>query len=109
MSNAFETAISTISIYEVYRNRNDMSIREYRDYVDNWNTFQRVWAIDYYLSSTGAGYRYTFANYKEKFQYQKGQAAHVDVYSSNSPGRLLSTISVPSGVLAPDGQFDTIY
>lgn len=107
-SNAYQAAVSTMCTYQIFRNRNDMSVREYREYVQEWNTFQRVWKINYYLSSTGAGYRYSFANQKEKVEYQKGQAAHVDVYSSNSPGRLLSTIKVPSGVLAPAGQFDTI-
>jgi len=107
-SNAYQAAVSTMCTYAIYRNRNDMSAREYREYVQEWNTFNRVWTISYYLSTIGSPTRYSFADYKEKLDYQKGQAAHVDVYDSNSPGRLLSTIKVPSGVLAPTGQFDTI-
>jgi len=108
MSDPYQAAVSTMCTYVIYRNRNDMSVREYREYVEEWNTFQRVWSISYYLSTIRSPTRYSFANYKEKLDYQKGQAAHVDVYDSNSPGRLLSTINVPSGVLAPTGQFDTI-
>jgi hypothetical protein len=107
-NNAYQAAVSTMCTYQIFRNRNDMSAREYREYVQEWNTFQRVWTISYYLSTSKSPIGYSFINYKEKLEYQKGQAAHVDVYDSNSPGRLLSTINVPSGVLAPAGQFDTI-
>jgi len=85
-----------------------MTYQDYAQYVSDWNTFNRIWAINYYLSSSGMKNRYSFSSYREKNQYMNGQAAHIDVYSSNSPGRILSTINVPSNLLAPDNQFDTI-
>jgi len=101
-------AISTMKTYKVYRNRNDMGYQEYNQYVLDWNTFENVWTQDYYLSTIGATNRYNFKTYKEKDSYMRGQASHEDVYDSNSPGRLFSTINVPTNILAPSNQFTTI-
>ena len=100
--------ISTMKTYILYRNRNDMSYQEYNQYVLDWNTFEKVWTQDYYLSTIGATNRYNFKTYNEKESYMKGQAAHIDVYDSNSPGRILGTINVVTNVFAPSNQFTTI-
>ena len=85
-----------------------MSARQYIQYTNDWNTFQRVWIEDYRLSTLGYAERYNFLTYAEYQMYLRGQAAHIDVYDSNSPGRMLSTINVVSQILAPANQFITI-
>jgi hypothetical protein len=101
-------AVSTLARYLPYKNRNDMTSRQYMQYVAEWNTFQRIWIENYTLSTLGSGQRYTFATYDEKQAYLRGQSAHIDIYSSNSPGRMLGTIIVPTNIYAPENQFLTI-
>ena len=101
-------AVSTMATYVPYKNRNDMTSGQYMQYVAEWNTFQRIWIEDYTLRAVGSGQRYTFATYDEKQAYLRGQSAHIDVYSSNSPGRILGTIVVPTNIYAPENQFLTI-
>ena len=101
-------ALSTMRSYPIYRNRNDMTSGEYMQYVNDWNTFQRIWIEDSVLSTIGAGQRYSFMTNEELQTYRRGQAAHIDVYDSNSPGRILGTISVPSNIYAPSNQFVSI-
>lgn len=103
-----DAGLAIMSVYTVYRNRNDMSARQYIEYTNDWNTFQRVWVENFRLSTIGSAQRYTFATNTEHQMYLRGQAAHIDVYDSNSPGRLLSTINVVSQIIAPANQFVTI-
>ena len=106
MSNGpYMTAVSTMTAYTVYRNRNDMTSQQYMDYVADWNTFQRVWIQDYYLSNTGSEKKYSFRTNAEFQSFLRGQSAHIDVYDSNSPGRILGTINVPTNIFAPANQF----
>ena len=106
MSNdPYMTAVSTMAAYTIYRNRNDMSSRQYMQYVDDWKNFQRIWIQDYYLSNTDSQKKYTFSTYTEYQSFLRGQSAHIDVYDSNSPGRTLGTISVPTNLFAPANQF----
>lgn len=109
MSNIpYDAAVSTMRSYPIYRNRNDMSSGQYMQYVHEWNTFERIWIQDSVLSTIGSGQRYTYKTNEELQTYLRGQAAHIDVYDSNSPGRLLGTIRVPSNIYAPSNQFVTI-
>lgn len=109
MSNtSYNEALSTMRSYPVYRNRNDMSSGQYMQYVNEWNTFQRIWIEDSVLSTIGTGQRYTFKTNEELQVYLRGQAAHIDVYDSNSPGRARGTIRVPSNIYAPSNQFVSI-
>ena len=85
-----------------------MTSGEYMQYVNDWNTFQRIWIQDSVLSTIGAGQRYSFMTNEELQAYLRGQAAHIDVYDSNSPGRALGVISVPSNIYAPSNQFVTL-
>jgi hypothetical protein len=106
MSNtAYLAAVSTMRSYPIYRNRNDMSSGQYMQYVHEWNTFERIWIEDSVLSTLGTGQRYAFTTNEEFQAYLRGQAAHIDVYDSNSPGRILGTIYVPSNTYAPSNQF----
>jgi len=105
---ALLAGLSTMATYQPVRNRNDMTAGQYIQYVSDWAFFQKVWAVNYQLSTMGSGQRYTFANYDDFNSYLRGQKACVDVYDSNSPGRILSTITVPSKILAPANQFITI-
>jgi len=107
MSDAYLVAVSTMATYLVYKNRNDMSSGQYMQYVDDWRCFERVWIEDYRLSTIRAGYRYTFLTNEERLSYLRGQAAHIDVYDSNSPGRILGTIRGPI-IYSPSNQFITI-
>ena len=100
--------ISTMATYKPIRNRNDMTAGQYIQYVNDWSFFQRVWAINYQMSTMGSGERYTFANYEEFNSYLKGQSACIDIYDANSPGRILSSIKISSQILAPANQFATI-
>jgi len=105
---ALAAGISTMATYQTIRNRNDMTAGQYIQYASDWSYFQRVWSVNYQLSTIGSGQRYTFANYDDFNSYLRGQKACIDVYDSNSPGRVLSTIKVPSKILAPANQFITI-
>ena len=105
---ALKAGISTMATYVVLRNRNDMTAGQYIQYASDWAFFQRIWSINYQLSTIGAGERYAFNNYDDFNSYLRGQKACIDVYDLNSPGRIISTINVPSQVLAPANQFITI-
>lgn len=99
--------VSTMATYVVVRNRNDMTAGQYIQYASDWNFFQKVWAANYQMSTLGSAERYTFSTYEEFNSYLRGQQACIDVYDSNSPGRILSTIRAPK-ILAPENQFATI-
>jgi hypothetical protein len=103
-----DATTSILSVYTIYKNRNDMTAGQYIQYTNDWNTFQRVWNENYKLSTIGSTQRYTFATYTEYQMYLRGQNAHVDVYDSNSPGRILSTIHVINQRIAPANQFVNI-
>ena len=107
MSTPYLAAVSTMATYVVYKNRNDMSSGQYMQYVDDWRCFERVWIEDYRLSTIGTGQRYNFLTSEERLSYLRGQAAHIDVYDSNSPGRILGTIRIPT-LYSPSNQFVTI-
>lgn len=107
MSTPYLAAVSTMATYVVYKNRNDMTSRQYMQYVDDWRCFERVWIEDYRLSTMGTAQRYTFPTSQERLSYLRGQAAHIDIYDSNSPGRILGTIPTPT-VYSPPNQFITI-
>jgi hypothetical protein len=104
---ALKAGISTMATYQPIRNRNDMSAGEYIQYSSDWAYFQRVWAINYQLSTIGVAHRYAFNNYDDFNSYLRGQQACFDVYDPRSPGRILSTIRAPD-ILAPLNQFSTI-
>ncbi len=108
MSDAYLAGVSTMSRYVLYKNRNDMTSRQYMQYVEDWRCFDRIWIENYRLSTIGAPQRYTFLINEERMSYLRGQAAHIDVYDSNSPGRILGTIPVESGIYSPPDQFITI-
>lgn len=107
-SAALLAGLSTMATYQTIRNRNDMTARQYIQYSSDWAYFQRVWAVNYQMSTMGSSERYVFANYDDFNSYLRGQRACIDVYDSNSPGRIFSTINVPSQILAPANQFTTI-
>jgi hypothetical protein len=106
-ADALAIGISTMATYPPVRNRNDMTAGQYIKYASDWALFQRVWAINYQLSTIGSGQRYIFANYDEFNSYLRGQISCIDVYDSNSPGRILSTIRAPK-ILASPSQFVNI-
>lgn len=108
MSAAYLQAVSTMATYIPVRDRNDMSSRQYYEYLADWNTFQRIWIQDYIFSTIGTGETYDFSSYKELQSYNRGREAHINVYDSNSPGRIMSTISVSTNVLAPANQFTSL-
>lgn len=101
------STLSTLATYVVVRNRNDMTAGQYIKYSSDWNFFQRVWETNYQLSTIGSSERYNFLSYDEFNSYLRGMQACIDVYDSNSPGRILSTIRAPN-ILAPANQFQTI-
>ena len=105
---ALAAGVSTMATYVVIRNRNDMTAGQYIHYANDWAFFQRVWVSNYQMSTMGSGQRYTFATYDDFNSYLRGQQACIDVYDSNSPGRILSTIRAPQ-ILAPANQFTTIH
>jgi hypothetical protein len=107
-SAALLAGISTMATYQPIRNRNDMTAGQYIQYASDWAFFQRVWAVNYQMSTTGSSERYVFANYDEFNSYMRGKKASIDIYDSNSPGRIFSTIRVPSNILAPTNQFCSI-
>ena len=104
---ALEAGLSTMATYRPIRNRNDMTAGQYIQYASDWALFQRVWAVNYQMRTMGSAERYTFANYDEFNSYLRGQQACIDVYDSNSPGRILSTIRAPL-IFAPANQFTTL-
>jgi hypothetical protein len=104
---ALLAGISTMATYQPIRNRNDMTAGQYIRYATDWTFFQRIWAVNYQMSTMGSGERYTFANYEDFSSYLRGQQACIDVYDSNSPGRILGTIKTPV-IFAPANQFATI-
>jgi hypothetical protein len=97
-----------MATYIPVRNRNDMTSRQYYDYLSDWNTFQRIWVQDYIFSTMGTGETYDFSSYKELQSYNRGRDAHINVYDLNSPGRILSTIHVHKNILAPANQFTSL-
>lgn len=105
---AYMSAVSTMATYIPFRNRNDMSSKQYYEYLADWKTFQRVWIQDYTFSTIGTGEKYVFPSYSEMQSYTRGRDAHLGVYDSNSPGRIMSTISVSTNVLAPANQFTSL-
>lgn len=105
---ALAAGISTMATYQPLRNRNDMTFGQYIQYANDWSLFQRIWAVNYQLSTIGSSQRYIFANYEEFNSYIRGQNACIDVYDANSPGRILSTIRISKQILAPPNQFNRI-
>lgn len=107
-SNDYLDAVSTMATYIPFRDRNDMSSRQYYDYLADWKKFEAVWIQDYLFSTMGTNRKYAFASTKEHQSYIRGRDAHINVYDLNSPGRLLSTINVHTNVLAPSNQFTSL-
>jgi hypothetical protein len=105
---ALAAGLSTMATYKPVRNRNDMTAGQYIQYANDWSFFQRVWAINYQMSTIGSGERFNFANYDEFNSYLRGQSACIDIYDEKSPGRILSTIKMTNLILAPANQFTTI-
>jgi hypothetical protein len=111
-------AISSISRYPVAKRRKDMTPREYTVYKSDWDTFNRIWAYDYSVSTlnsinsilvpitstgptnviklnTNPYLYYKFQDNSERMSYTNGQNAHIEYYITYSG-------------IAPIGRFDTI-
>jgi len=91
MSTDFDIrAISTLNAYPLKKIRNDMSSHQYMEYVNDWNTFNRIWAFNYTVStikSSPDSYAedYKFVSNNEYLSYLRGQQAHFAVYRSAPP------------------------
>ena len=101
-------AVSTMTTYRLYKNRNDMTSGQYMQYVEDWRFFEEVWIEDYRRTALGLSEKYAFPTNASMQSYLRGQAAHIDVYDSNSPGRILGTIVVYPPIFSPSNQFITI-
>jgi len=78
---------STINSYPLGKLRTGMPAKEYSEYKDDWNFFNRVWATNYTVSTINAELKcpkpiYQFASNAERLSYIRGQISHASYYPS---------------------------
>ena len=79
-------AISTICAYPLAKVRNDMGIRDYLQYKNDWYFFNTVWTYNYTVSTLNGGGAtppvspYIFMSNGDLISYINGQNEHIEVY-----------------------------
>ena len=83
----YYNAFSTINSYPLGKVRTGMPAKEYAQYKNDWNFFNKVWATNYTVSTINATAecpipKYEFASNAERLSYINGRISHVSYYPS---------------------------
>jgi len=113
-----QEAIETMCKYPIFKQRKDMTIQEYNQYIIDWNIFNKVWIYNYTITSLnkiatiGPGSNFTpkilqyeFTSGDQRISFIRGQGAHVAAYPASS---LLFT-TIPPINMSTYNSLSTIY
>ena len=83
--------------YPIFKQRKDMTIQEYNQYIVDWNIFNKVWIYNYTITSLnkiatigpGSNFspkilQYEFTSGDQRISFIRGQGAHVAAYPASS-------------------------
>jgi len=91
-----QEAIETMCKYPIFKQRKDMAITEYNQYIVDWNTFNKVWIYNYTITSLNliatigtSNFKpiisqYEFPSGDQRISFIRGQGAHVAAYPASS-------------------------
>lgn len=87
-----DAALEIICQYPLKKIRSDMSFDEYIYYVNDWNTFNKVWSYNYTVRSLNSGNYYQFSSDSERISYIRGQTSHASIYTDDAANGAFNNI-----------------